>query len=687
MGAIVGIDLGTTNTVVATVSDSGPVALPDETGSTLVPSVVSFLPSGAVLVGDAAKQRRQQDPKNTIFSVKRLIGRTWETEEVRRARGRFPFELREGPGRATFVIAHGETYTLPEISAFVLRKAKSIAELAIGEPVERAVITVPANFNDLQRAATKVAGRVAGLEVLRILNEPTAAALAYGHAQGNAERIAVYDFGGGTFDVTLLALTDSVFEVLSTAGNTFLGGDDVDTAIAERMASEVLLKHRADPRAVPLGFEHLRAAAEQVKWRLSSDSSVSEQIDDIVVGPEQTVSLRFNMSRIELERLITPIVDRTFDVCREALDMAGIGIEDLDHVLLVGGSTRIPFVRDRVSNFFNRSADAQVDAHEVVALGAAIQAHTLTAARLGGAAVPAAPRPHASAGADDPARGSPGRARRLTNPGLGTSKQEEPPQRPAQTSIQPPDGPIFGAAPITRDLTDRTRKTTGIGLGPDELEPDTTEDSFAGVLEAAEEALSEAPATPPIPVNLDRSVAGTRARPEHARKPREPAAVQNVSMPPLPLIGHQTPGGEPFAPIPSPSPVPDKDEVTRVYSPDPSPDQAENLPAIAARPAKDDSRRRRVAESRSAPDPVEPPDAPIADDQTLRARYGDLPLIVGGRRVGGSAAATDRPGQSTRRSRAPENGDGTDLPANPRDRAKHRSRRSMRPSGCRRSSC
>src|SRR5512142_556049 len=230
MGAIVGIDLGTTNTVVAAVRDGAPVAIKDETGSSVIPSIVSFLPSGAVLVGDAAKERRSDDPRNTVFSVKRLIGRPWDSPEVTQARQRFTFDLKEGPGRATFVVARGETFTLPEISAYVLRKAKSSAELDLGEPVDRAIITVPANFNDLQRAATKVAGRVAGLEVLRILNEPTAAALAYGYNQSSSERIAVYDFGGGTFDVTLLDLSDNVFEVLATAGNTFLGGDDLDLA-------------------------------------------------------------------------------------------------------------------------------------------------------------------------------------------------------------------------------------------------------------------------------------------------------------------------------------------------------------------------------------------------------------------------------------------------------------------------
>src|SRR5690606_33238676 len=217
--AVIGIDLGTTNTVVGAVRAGQASALAGSDGQVLIPSVVSFHPSGSVLVGQEAKARRKIDAKNTIYSVKRLIGRSWDSNEVRQARERFPFEMREGPGQAALVVARKESYTLPEISAFVLRKAKSLAEEALGSPVQRAVITVPANFNDLQRAATKVAGRVAGLEVMRILNEPTAAALAYGYGKASSERIAVYDFGGGTLDITLLDLSDNVFEVLATAGN------------------------------------------------------------------------------------------------------------------------------------------------------------------------------------------------------------------------------------------------------------------------------------------------------------------------------------------------------------------------------------------------------------------------------------------------------------------------------------
>src|SRR5580698_8376578 len=263
--SVVGIDLGTTNTVVACVRGGRVHVLGDEQGRRLLPSVVSFHPNGDILVGHSAKARRAIDAKNTIASVKRLLGRTWNSPELEKARKRSAFEIKEGPGQGPLVVARGKEYTLPEIGAFVLKRARELAETALGERVERAVITVPAHFNELQRAATKVAGRVAGLEVLRILNEPTAAALAYGLGKGTKERIAIYDFGGGTFDATLLDLNGNVFEVLATAGDPFLGGDDIDTAIAEVMCNAFLAQHRYDPRVDPQAFARLKSAAEQLK--------------------------------------------------------------------------------------------------------------------------------------------------------------------------------------------------------------------------------------------------------------------------------------------------------------------------------------------------------------------------------------------------------------------------------------
>jgi len=396
MSTVIGIDLGTTNTVVSVVRDGQASALLDEAQQVLIPSIVSFHPNGSVLVGRAAKERRIVDAANTIYSIKRLIGRSWDSDEVRRARSRFPFEMREGPGQASLVVARGETYTLPEISAFVLRKAKAVAEAALGASVDRAVITVPANFNDLQRAATKVAGRVAGLEVLRILNEPTAAALAYGYGRGSSERVAVYDFGGGTFDVTLLDLANNVFEVLATAGNTFLGGDDLDLAIAERMSEALLSQHRVDARVDLQLFERLRAAAELVKHRLSTETEARVTINEVAHGlGGRSVNFDFSMTRQEFERLALPIVDRTFDVCREAMGIARLAETDFDQVLLVGGSTRIPLVRARVEEFFQKPLRASINPDEVVAIGAAIQAAALSGAQKRRATVPPAPSPAA----------------------------------------------------------------------------------------------------------------------------------------------------------------------------------------------------------------------------------------------------------------------------------------------------
>jgi molecular chaperone DnaK len=394
--AVVGIDLGTTNTVVACVRDGRVHVLADEQGRRLLPSVVSFHPSGEVLVGFPAKERRTVDAQNTIASIKRLIGRAWGSDEIRRGRQRFAFELKEGPGQGPLVVARGQEYTLPEISAFVLRRAKELAERALGETVDRAVITVPANFNELQRAATKVAGRVAGLEVLRIINEPTAAALAYGLGRAAKERIAIYDFGGGTFDCTLLDLSGNVFEVLATAGDTFLGGDDLDVAIAERMSESFLRTHRYDPRSDAQTFERFRSAAELVKIDLSVRDRTQNKLREVAFGVGGApLDLDFGMTRDELEMLATPLVERTFAVCQDALSVARLPVSAFDKIILVGGSTRIPLVRRRVEQFFGAVPNDRVNPEEVVAIGAAIQAAALTeVARR--RSIPPAPVPSAA---------------------------------------------------------------------------------------------------------------------------------------------------------------------------------------------------------------------------------------------------------------------------------------------------
>jgi molecular chaperone DnaK len=412
MSVAVGIDLGTTNTVVGVVRDGLAFTIPDPNGRRLVPSTVSFHPTGRVLVGYPAVDRRIVDAPNTIYSVKRLIGRAWGSPEIEAARTRMPFKLVEGDKQSVAVEARGERYSLPEISAFVLRYAKATAEATLGEPVDRAVITVPANFSDPQRAATKIAGKLAGLDILRILNEPTAAALAYGQGAGVAandsavallaqieqadkgERVAVYDLGGGTFDITILDLSGNVFEVLSTAGDTSLGGDDFDDAIATRVAEDVLKRHRFDARSNPQAFGQLRMIAESMKCALSSQEEHTIPVADASFGfASKPLPLDFRMSRTELEWASLELLERTFAVCRTALERAKVGPNAIERVILVGGSTKMPLVARKVEQFFGKAPAMRVNPDEVVALGAAIQAQALDRGgrRRGTGAQPPAP--------------------------------------------------------------------------------------------------------------------------------------------------------------------------------------------------------------------------------------------------------------------------------------------------------
>ncbi len=548
MSAVVGIDLGTTNTVVAHVDGGKAIALADENGERLIPSVVSFHPSGQVIVGKTAKERRLIDARNTVYSVKRLIGRAWASEDVRRAKERAPFELREGPGHAVLVVARGETYTLSEISAYVLRKAKAVAEAALGQSVDRAVITVPANFNDLQRAATKVAGRVAGLEVLRILNEPTAAALAYGYGKSNAERVAIYDFGGGTFDVTLLDLSGNVFEVLATAGDTFLGGDDIDLLIADRICEAFLREHRYDPRTDVQVFEKVRAAAETLKHQLSKDSHVGVELREIAYGPGgKSLGLNFSMSRVELDKLISPLIERTFAVCRDAIATARMSTREFDQIILVGGSTRIPQVRARVAEFFGRDPLAHVSPDEVVAIGAAIQAMALTSDR----------RTTRDSSVGIQVGPGPGDKKPQTLGGLGEAASQ------ARSRVKT-DNPLDPQPSTTKGLGARTRTLLG-NAGPIVVPPATamTErapatadfaDEKTVIVQGFSPELTPQPARPPQPpaipggatkmsLGADAQAAQARVERRSQRTPTAPPAqiealrTEDSVMASLPLVG------------------------------------------------------------------------------------------------------------------------------------------------------
>jgi Fe-S protein assembly chaperone HscA len=376
MSRIVGIDLGTTNSLVAYVDDRTglPVVIPDRDGRRLLPSVVGFTPDG-IVVGEAARRQLARRPADTVYSVKRLMGRGWE--DVKDELRYLPFRLLPAEGVVKLAVGDREV-TPPEVSAIVLRALKERAEAHFGEPVERAVVTVPAYFNDSQRQATKDAGRIAGLDVVRIVNEPTAASLAYGLHRLGQGVVAVYDLGGGTFDISLLRVKDGIFEVLATNGDTHLGGDDIDRALMLWLLDDVQSRHRAeltrdgvDLAADPEAMQELRLAAEAAKIRLSSEEQTTLTL------PFAGFTYRRTITRAELERLVEPLVARTLGPCRHALADAGLSASDIDEVVLVGGSTRVPLVRRRVQELFGKTPHSQLNPDEVVALGAAVQAQIL----------------------------------------------------------------------------------------------------------------------------------------------------------------------------------------------------------------------------------------------------------------------------------------------------------------------
>jgi molecular chaperone DnaK len=374
----IGIDLGTSNSCVAVLQGDDVEVLPNAYGEPITASVVALREDGSITVGNAAKANIIHDPKHTIYSSKRLMGRYFFSAEVKKAQAICSYEIAEGPNHGVRLKVRDEFFSLPEIGAMVLRELKCIAESRLGQPVTKAVITVPANFNDNQRQATKDAGRIAGLEVLRILNEPTAAALSYGFGKGLTQQVAIYDLGGGTFDISVLEIGSDVFEVLSTCGDTFLGGDDFDDRVIDLLAEEFLEKEGINLRNDPFALEKLKVAAESAKKSLSLENSVDIRIPDIVAGQDgSSLSVERTLTEDEFFKLTQDLIQRTFKVCDEALQQAGLIARDLDGVILVGGPTRLPIIRDAVKTYFQQEPKADVDPDQVVAMGAAIHAATL----------------------------------------------------------------------------------------------------------------------------------------------------------------------------------------------------------------------------------------------------------------------------------------------------------------------
>jgi molecular chaperone DnaK len=384
MAKVIGIDLGTTNSCVAVVETTGAAnrievrIIPNSEGARTTPSVVGFPASGERLIGQAAKRQAVTNSANTVYAVKRLMGRKYTTPEVKRQRDLAPYRIIESTNGDAWVTVGGREISPPEISAFILERMREIAEAYLGEPVNEAVITVPAYFDDAQRQATKDAGRIAGLDVKRIINEPTAAALAYGLDKKAAERIAVYDLGGGTFDISILEIADGVFSVKSTNGDTHLGGEDFDQKILDALADEFKAQHRVDLRKDKMALQRLKEAAEKAKHELSSSLETEINLPFIATNLKgEPLHVVKTMTRADLELLTGDLVDRTLVPCQKALDDARMTVKDIHNVVLVGGMTRMPAVQKAVKHFFGRDPHKGVNPDEVVAAGAALQGAAL----------------------------------------------------------------------------------------------------------------------------------------------------------------------------------------------------------------------------------------------------------------------------------------------------------------------
>jgi len=377
MSKVIGIDLGTTNSCVAIMEGAQPKVLENSEGARTTPSVVAFTENDGKLIGQPAKRQAVTNPENTIFAVKRLIGRNFEDPSVKKDIETSPFKIVSSDKGDAWIEAKGEKYSSSQISAFVLQKMKETAEKYLGQEVSKAVITVPAYFNDAQRQATKDAGKIAGLEVLRIINEPTAASLAYGLDKKSNKKIAVYDLGGGTFDVSILELGDGVFEVKSTNGDTFLGGEDFDNAIVEYLLNEFKKESGIDLKPDKLALQRLKEAAEKAKIELSSAAQTEINLPFITADKTGPKHINLKMTRAKLEALVEDLIARTIPPCKTALKDAGLSAGDISEIVLVGGMTRMPKVIEEVKNFFGKEPNKSVNPDEVVAMGAAIQAGVL----------------------------------------------------------------------------------------------------------------------------------------------------------------------------------------------------------------------------------------------------------------------------------------------------------------------
>lgn len=378
MAKVIGIDLGTTNSCVAIMDGGQPKVIYNSEGSNTTPSIVALTDKGEKLVGQPAKRQAVTNPQNTIFAVKRLIGRTYDDLKTKELASKVPYKIIRANNGDAWIEARGEKYAPSQISAFTLQKMKETAESYLGEKVTQAVITVPAYFNDSQRQATKDAGKIAGLEVLRIINEPTAAALAYGLEKEGTKTIAVYDLGGGTFDVSILEIGDGVFEVKSTNGDTFLGGEDFDLRILSFLCDEFKKDSGIDLKSDPLALQRLKEAAEKAKIELSSSMETDINLPYITADASGPKHLHIKLSRAKLESLVNDLIQRSIEPCKAALKDADITVSKIDEVVLVGGMTRMPKVIETVKQFFGQEPHKGVNPDEVVAIGAAIQAAVLT---------------------------------------------------------------------------------------------------------------------------------------------------------------------------------------------------------------------------------------------------------------------------------------------------------------------